>query len=123
MNRPGRDCQRQSSHIAYHRYLDRYAIQTVTVPSGFVGDVVAVFGAVLVQLRHKFEHLMCLQVLYRYNDGMYGLYPQTIGAGGAPLTFEAGVLLESGKFWRYTAKYSGDRSVDRITWEIYNLAD
>ena len=95
----------------------------MSVPSGCVGNVVAVFSAVLMQLHHVFERLMCLQVLYRYNDGMYGLYPQTIGAGGALLTFEAGVLLESGKFWRYTAKYSGDRSVDRITWERYDLAD
>ena len=95
----------------------------MTVPSGCIGDIVAVFTAVLVHLHHMFEHLTCLQVLYRYNDGMYGLYPQTIGAGGAPLTFEAGVLLESGKFWRYTAKYCRDRSVDRMTWERYDVAN
>ena len=87
------------------------------------GSIQCGYRAAIVQLHHMFEHLMCLQVLYRYNDGMYGLYPQTIGAGGAQLTFEAGVLLETGTFWRYTAKYSGDRSVDRITWERYDLAD
>ena len=59
--------------------------------------------------------------MYRYHDGMYGLYPQTIG-DGAPLKFEAGVLLESNEFWRYTAKYGKDRSVERIMWERYNLA-
>ena len=59
-----------------------------------------------------------LQVLYRYGDGMYGLYPESVGVD-APLTFQAGILLEGGAFWRYFARYHDDRSIDTIEWQRY----
>ena len=59
-----------------------------------------------------------LQVLYKYSNGMYGLYPKTIGADGC-LSFEAGVLLEDGCFWRYCARYHEDRSLDTIQWQRF----
>ncbi len=62
--------------------------------------------------------LCCLQELYRYGDGMYGLYPTTIGSG-ALLEFQHGVLREDGALWRYTARYHEDRSVDTIVWEQF----
>ena len=62
--------------------------------------------------------LCCLQELFRYGDGMYGLYPTSIGSG-ALLEFQHGVLLEDGAFWRYTARYHEDRSVDTIKWEQF----
>ncbi len=60
-----------------------------------------------------------VQVLYRYGDGKYGLYPKTIGSD-ALLSFQAGVLLDDGAFWRYTARYHEDRSVDLIQWERFS---
>ena len=65
--------------------------------------------------------LMSLQVLYSYGDGMYGLYPKTIGSDG-PLTFQAGVLLADGLFWRYIARYHEDRSIDTIEWQRYSCS-
>ena len=51
---------------------------------------------------------------------MYGLYPTTIGSG-ALLEFQHGMLLEDGAFWRYTAKYHEDRSVNTIVWEHWQF--
>ena len=65
---------------------------------------------------------MSAQVLYRYHDGMYGLYPKTIG-GDARLRFQAGVLLEDGRFWSYCATYHEDRSIDSIEWQRYAAHD
>lgn len=60
-----------------------------------------------------------LQVLYRYRDGMYGLYPKTIGVGEA-LTFQAGVQRADGSLYRYTAIYHEDRIVDSVVFEVFH---
>lgn len=62
----------------------------------------------------------CDQVLFRYADGAFGLYPRTL-TGGAPMLFLAGVLLDPSQLWLYEAKYHDDGWVDSITWQRFKM--
>lgn len=88
------------------------------VPWLFLTQVTCQMGQ---EVSQQLMLFMSLQVLYRYGDGMYGLYPKTIGSD-APLTFQAGVLLDDGVFWRYVAEYHEDRSIDTIQWQRYTCS-
>jgi hypothetical protein len=58
------------------------------------------------------------QVLFKYADGAFGLYPKTL-TGNAPLTFYLGVRVGRHGFWLYEAQYGADRWIDTITWQRF----
>ncbi len=69
-------------------------------------------------MRPDAQGLCCEQVLFRYADGAFGVYPRIL-TSGAPMVFLAGVLLDPSKLWVYEAKYHDDGWVDTITWQVY----